>query len=132
MFILTNPVNIENFKIDIDNAIKNLNISANMYYNKWIVDVSNYINPAPEKNINFSGYLFQKRRSKLLNNFKSIFFKFVNGTLKKNEKFLTYDEISFLLFQPEIKQLFYKYSIIIPHPTTVFPQLKMQSFSAVI
>ena len=126
MFILTNSdINIENFKIDINNAIKNLNISANIYYNKWIIDVSNYYttltppkghNPAPETNVNYSGYLFQRRRSKLLNNFKSIFFKFVNGELQRNdENFLTYDEMSFLLLQPEIKQLFYKYSIIIPY-----------------
>ncbi|MGL5961899.1 MAG: hypothetical protein ACRCZ0_08085 [Cetobacterium sp.] len=124
MFIITSDINTENFKIDIDNAIKNLNISANMYYNKWTVDVSNYINysnppkgrnPAPEANLNYSGYLFQRRRSKLLNNFKYIFFKFVNGDLQQNENFLTHDEMSFLLRQPEIKQLFFKYSIIIPH-----------------
>lgn len=112
MFIITNSINIENFKIDIDNVIKNLNISTNIYYNKWIVDVSNYRNPAPETNLNYSGYLFQRRRSKLLNDFKSIFFKFVNGELQQNEIFLTYDEMSFLLLQPEIKQLFYTYSII--------------------
>ena len=115
MFILTSDINTENFKFDIDNAIKNLNISANIYYNKWTVDVSNGCNPAPEANLNYSGYLFQRRRSKLLNNFKSIFFKFVNGELQRNENFLTHDEMSFLLRQPEIKQLFFKYSIIIPH-----------------
>lgn len=111
MFILTNPIDIENFKVDIDDAIKNLNVSTNTYYNKWVADVSNYINPAPETNLNYSGYLFQKRRSKLLNEFKFIFFKFVNGTLQSDQKFLTIDEMAFLLFQPEIQQLFCKYSI---------------------
>jgi hypothetical protein len=124
MFILINPnINIENFKIDIDNAIKNLNISANTYYNKWTVDVSNYIaqrivpdgyNPEPEKNLNYSGYLFQRRRSKLLNEFKSIFFKFLNGVLQPDQKYLTIDEMIYLSLQPEINQLFCKYSIIIP------------------
>ena len=117
MFILTNPdINIDNFKLDINNTIKNLNVSTNTYYNKWTVDVSNSVNPAPETNLNYSRYLFQKRRSKLLNEFKFIFLNFVNGVLKSDQKYLTVDEMTFLLLQPEIKQLFCKYSIVVPLP----------------
>lgn len=122
MFILTTPdMNIENFKFDIDNTIKNLNIITNTYYNKWTVDVSNWHNPAPETNLNYKGYLYQKQRSKLLREFKSIFFNFIRAgpnVLQSNQKFLTADEMRFLLLQPEIKQLFCKYSI---EPTTLGP-----------
>lgn len=125
MFIVTNSgnFNIDNFNADIDNAIKNLNVSTNIYYNKWTVDVSNYINPAPETNLNYSGYLFQKQRSRLLSQFKFIFSKFIYNELQPDDKFLTYDELWFLIKQPEIKQLFDKYSITINRPDKSFELL---------
>jgi len=120
---VTNNFNIDYFIADLDYALKQLNISTNLYYNKWVEDVKKFINSAPETNLNFSGYLFQKRRIKLLSQFKYFFLnqgrqpRVVghNSTPLPSQapKSPTFEDMQFLLLQPELKQLFDKYSIII-------------------
>lgn len=123
MFVIHNfnNFNKNDFIDDVDFALCCLNNSANYYYKKWKEDVSNYYqmtdvsncnNPAPEKNSNFSKYLFQRRRSKLLRQLKTTILKYINNDfLSEKTDFLTKHDLNFLIFQPEISLLFDKHSI---------------------
>lgn len=110
-FFLTKAINIEQFKIDVDELLRLLNLNINDYYNKWVLDVSNFINPAPEKNFNYFCYLNQKQQCKLLIKFKIHFLKFIYNDVILPNEFITTNEIKKMLFQPQIVYLFNKYSI---------------------
>lgn len=111
MFIIDNLIKFNDFIVDIDNIIKSLDYSCNLYYVNWTIDVKNFNNSAPEVNINYSGYFYQKRRVRLLRKFKNIFLKHIDRVSEND--FLTKEEMNFLVLQPEIKNLFDYYQIII-------------------
>jgi hypothetical protein len=111
MFVLNDLIDFSDFINELDYAIHNLDISANSYYKKWTVDVKNFNNAAPEVNINYSGYLYQKRRAKLLRQFKSIILKYVDNEFVPKKDYLTKNDLHFLVHQPEIKKIFDKYYV---------------------
>lgn len=111
MFVIYHSIQLNDFIVDMDVAIKHLNAGANHYYRLWAEDVNNSNNSAPEANVNYSGYLFQRRRSSLMRQLKSIMLRYADNDVLCESDYLSKDELRFLTRQPEIKKIFDKYTI---------------------
>jgi hypothetical protein len=96
---MDNNNKIDDFISKFEKHLDLLKKGSEIYFNKWIEDVKNFNNPAPEINNNYQGYMLQTKRY-------DIMIKIAKCTN------ITQNEFDFLIKQEIIKTFFEENSIL--------------------